>query len=108
MGAGSSEAGVLVVRGSQGRRGEQANAGAPAAERAWKVAAVSSLRVERAVHLLKTTNASVDDIAAKVGYADGATLRTLLRRQLNIGVKEIRKNAEGDTSGVGSREARRL
>ena len=49
--------------------------------------------VERAVHLLRTTNASVDDTATKVGYADGATLRTLLRRQLNIGVKEIRKNA---------------
>ena len=50
-----------------------------------------SLRVERAVHLLKTTNAGVDDIAAKVGYADGATLRTLLRRHLNVGVKEIRR-----------------
>jgi transcriptional regulator GlxA family with amidase domain len=49
------------------------------------------LRVERAVHLLKTTNASVDDVAARVGYADGVTLRTLLRRRLNQGVKEIRR-----------------
>lgn len=52
-----------------------------------------SLRVERAVHLLKTGNASVDEIATRVGYADGATLRSLLRRRLNAGVKEIRKNA---------------
>ncbi len=50
-----------------------------------------SLRVERAVHLLKTGDASVDDVAARVGYADGATLRVLLRRQLNLGVKEIRR-----------------
>ncbi len=50
-----------------------------------------SLRVERAVHLLKTDTASVDDVAARVGYADGATLRALLRRRLNLGVKEIRR-----------------
>jgi transcriptional regulator GlxA family with amidase domain len=50
-----------------------------------------SLRVERAVHLLKTGDASVDDVAARVGYADGATLRILLRRRLNLGVKEIRR-----------------
>jgi transcriptional regulator GlxA family with amidase domain len=52
-----------------------------------------SLRVERAVHLLKTGSASVDEVAARVGYTDGATLRTLLRRQLNLGIKEIRKTA---------------
>ena len=55
------------------------------------LAYVQSLRVERAVHLLKTTNASVDEVATRVGYADGVTLRTLLRRRLNQGIKEIRR-----------------
>jgi transcriptional regulator GlxA family with amidase domain len=54
------------------------------------LAYVQNLRVERAVHLLKTSRASVDEVAARVGYADGATLRSLLRRQLNAGVREIR------------------
>jgi len=49
-----------------------------------------SLRIERAVHLLKTDDASVDEVAARVGYADGTTLRTLLRRRLNVGIKELR------------------
>ncbi len=49
-----------------------------------------SVRVERAVHLLKTTPATVDEIASRVGYADGVTLRSLLRRRLHRGVREIR------------------
>ena len=49
-----------------------------------------TVRVERAVHLLKTTRASVDEIAERVGYADGVTLRSLLRRRLHTGVKQIR------------------
>lgn len=51
------------------------------------------LRIERAVHLLRTGSESVDQIAAKIGYADGVTLRTLLRRKLGRGVRELRSRA---------------
>ena len=51
------------------------------------------LRVERAVHLLQTSADSVDQIATKIGYADGVTLRSLLRRKLGRGVRELRARA---------------
>lgn len=51
---------------------------------------IQDLRIERAVQLLKTSKHSVDQIAGQVGYADGVTLRTLLRRRLGKGIRELR------------------
>jgi transcriptional regulator GlxA family with amidase domain len=51
------------------------------------------LRIERAVHLLRTSGDDVESIAAAVGYADGVALRNLLRRKLGRGVREIRSNS---------------
>jgi transcriptional regulator GlxA family with amidase domain len=48
------------------------------------------LRVERAQSLLHGSGLDLDAIAAEVGYADGATLRTLLRERLGRGVRELR------------------
>ena len=56
------------------------------------VSYVQDLRIEKAVHLLKTSKLGVEQIASLVGYADGVTLRTLLRRRLGKGVREIKLN----------------
>jgi transcriptional regulator GlxA family with amidase domain len=47
------------------------------------------LRIERARHLV-SAGCNLETIASEVGYADSATLRTLLRRKLGHGVKELR------------------
>jgi transcriptional regulator GlxA family with amidase domain len=52
---------------------------------------VRDLRVERAIHQLQTTDDSLDDIAATVGYGDGVTLRALLRQRTGRGVRELRR-----------------
>ncbi|HSO36726.1 MAG TPA: helix-turn-helix domain-containing protein [Labilithrix sp.] len=39
------------------------------------------LRIAQAVHLLETTRRSVDEIAARVGYADAAAFRRVFRRE---------------------------
>jgi transcriptional regulator GlxA family with amidase domain len=53
---------------------------------------LQDLRIDRAVQLLRNSQASVDQIAAEVGYAEGVTLRALLRRKLGRGTREIRRN----------------
>lgn len=53
------------------------------------------LRVERAVHLLKTTSHNLDRIAEMVGYADGVTLGNLLKKRVGKGVREIRGTEAG-------------
>ncbi|TCK36150.1 AraC family transcriptional regulator [Paraburkholderia sp. BL8N3] len=47
------------------------------------------LRIERAQHLV-SVGYDLEKIASEVGYADSATLRTLLRRRLGRGVRELR------------------
>jgi AraC-like DNA-binding protein len=48
------------------------------------------LRVEYAQSRLHNGGDDIEAIAADVGYADGATLRTLLRQRLGRGVRDLR------------------
>jgi transcriptional regulator GlxA family with amidase domain len=57
------------------------------------VAFVQDVRVEVATHLLRSEDSDIEAVAAKVGYRDGTTLRTLLRRRLGRGVRELRRSA---------------
>lgn len=58
------------------------------------LAFVQDLRVERAQQLV-ALGRDLDSIATEVGYADSATLRTLLRRRLGRGVRELRAERLG-------------
>jgi transcriptional regulator GlxA family with amidase domain len=55
------------------------------------IAFVQRLRVETAAHLLETSRLSLDEIAARVGYADANTLRRLMRRELGKPPGELRR-----------------
>jgi transcriptional regulator GlxA family with amidase domain len=52
---------------------------------------VHRLRVRRAIHLLETTRHAVDDIAARVGYADAAAFRRVFRRYTGESPRQLRE-----------------
>lgn len=52
---------------------------------------VQRLRVEAAVHLLETSRLSLDEISARVGYADASTLGRLVRRETGLSPREVRR-----------------
>ena len=52
---------------------------------------VQSIRVERALHQIRSTTSNIDEIAQNVGYGDGNTLRTLIRRETGFTVRHIRE-----------------
>ena len=52
---------------------------------------VQKLRVERATQLLETGHASLESVAAQVGYADPSMLRKLLRRERGVTPRGVRQ-----------------
>lgn len=54
---------------------------------------VQQVRVDHAVHLLRTTDRSLDRIADAVGYRNAAALRNLIRRRRGATVSELRRRA---------------
>ncbi len=52
---------------------------------------VQDLRVQDATYQLESTDRSIDEIATRVGYKDGASLRALLRDKTGRGVRELRR-----------------
>ncbi|MFC9894245.1 GlxA family transcriptional regulator [Nocardia sp. NPDC127579] len=51
---------------------------------------VNDIRLDQATHLLRTTNMTVDTVAARVGYLNAGTLRALVRRRRGISITELR------------------
>ncbi|MFE7796265.1 GlxA family transcriptional regulator [Nocardia sp. NPDC057440] len=51
---------------------------------------VNEIRLERATHLLRNTQLTIDSVAAKVGYLNAGTLRGLFRRRRGRSIADIR------------------
>lgn len=56
---------------------------------------VQNLRVEEAKYLLETSDLTVDDVAAEVGYAEPAGFRAVFRRRVGISPSAYRRQFSG-------------
>ncbi len=58
---------------------------------------INEARIEQAAHLLATTDLSAAAVAAKVGYLNVSTLRTLVHRRRGMTLRELRRSAGGSS-----------
>lgn len=65
------------------------------------IAFVQHLRVEAAVQLLETTQLSLDEISRRVGYTDPHTLSRLIRRELAVTPRELRRKQRSQVGAGG-------
>ncbi len=68
---------------------------------------IQRLRVESAIHLLETTQLTLGDISARVGYADSNMLRRLIEREASASPRELRRRRRGTSGGRPARPPRR-
>jgi transcriptional regulator GlxA family with amidase domain len=64
---------------------------------------VDEIRLERATRLLRQTSLTVDAVAAKVGYLNGGTLRSLYRRRRDRSIAEVRGSGDSWSFTGGTR-----
>lgn len=66
------------------------------------MAFVQRMRTDEAVLLLQTSPLSLEEISARVGYAEASTLSRLIRRETRTSAQEIRRRGRSPRSGAGA------
>ena len=59
---------------------------------------VQHLRVETAVQMLETTQLSLEEVSRRVGYADPHTLSRLIRRELEVTPRELKRRQKSQVA----------
>ncbi|MGQ0466067.1 MAG: GlxA family transcriptional regulator [Sporichthyaceae bacterium] len=58
---------------------------------------VNEIRIDRATYLLRNSRASMDSVAAQVGFLNAGTLRDLIRRRRGMTIRELRRGRTDPT-----------